>query len=56
MEPTAEYERQGFFGEVVFSAGQVVDGDEMTIYYGASDEIICGAKLSIAEILGTLGV
>jgi predicted GH43/DUF377 family glycosyl hydrolase len=28
-----------------------VDGDAVTIYYGASDSVICGARFSIAEIL-----
>jgi len=56
MEPTAAYERQGFFGEVVFSNGHVVDRDQITVYYGASDEIICGATLSIREILDSLGM
>ncbi|MGD0253870.1 MAG: glycoside hydrolase family 130 protein, partial [Verrucomicrobiota bacterium] len=43
MEPVAHYERTGFFGSVVFSNGQLVDGDQLTIYYGASDSVICGA-------------
>lgn len=54
MEPIADYERTGFFGNVVFTNGHVVDGDKLTIYYGASDSVICGATFSIAEILGTL--
>jgi len=54
MEPIAEYERTGFFGNVVFTNGHVVDGDTVTIYYGASDSVICGARLSIREILQTL--
>lgn len=51
MRPTAEYELCGFFGHVVFTNGHVVDGDTVTIYYGAADEFVCGAKLSINEIL-----
>jgi len=33
-----------------------VRGDEVTVYYGAADTSVCGATLSIAEILGVLGV
>lgn len=55
MEPIAEYEQKGFFGNVIFTNGQVVRGDEVTIYYGASDTVICGATLSINEMLATLG-
>jgi predicted GH43/DUF377 family glycosyl hydrolase len=54
MEPIADYEQVGFFGNVVFTNGHLVDGDEVTIYYGASDSVICGAKFSIREILDTL--
>ena len=56
MVPTTDYEKHGFFGTVVFTNGHVVDGDAVTVYYGASDEVICGAQFSIEEILGTLGV
>ena len=47
--------RLPFFGNVVFTNGQIVRGDEITIYYGASDEVICGARLSVARILEQLG-
>lgn len=56
VEPLAEYELTGFFGNVVFTNGHLVNGDDLTIYYGASDEVICAAKLSISEILSTLPV
>jgi predicted GH43/DUF377 family glycosyl hydrolase len=55
MEPSAAYEQTGFFGHVVFSNGHVVDGDTITLYYGAADEVICGARLSIAAVLASLG-
>lgn len=54
MEPIMEYEKSGFFGNVVFTNGHLVDGDEITLYYGASDEVICMAKFSIQQILGSL--
>ncbi|MGA2500697.1 MAG: glycoside hydrolase family 130 protein [Tepidisphaeraceae bacterium] len=54
MEPTADYERTGFFGNVVFTNGHLVDGDQITLYYGASDSVVCGARLSVSQILGTL--
>ena len=54
MEPIADYERTGFFGNVVFTNGHVVDGDTVTLYYGASDSVICGARLSIQDVLQTL--
>jgi predicted GH43/DUF377 family glycosyl hydrolase len=54
MEPLQAYEKTGFFGNVVFTNGHYVKGDDIFMYYGASDEVICGAKLSISEILSTL--
>jgi predicted GH43/DUF377 family glycosyl hydrolase len=54
MEPIAPYEKTGFFGNVVFTNGHLVDGDKLTLYYGASDEVICMAELSISEILDIL--
>ncbi len=50
----ADYEKTGFFGNVVFTNGHLVSGDEITMYYGASDEVICGATLSVNEILAGL--
>lgn len=54
MEPLAGYEKEGFFGSVVFTNGHLIDGDELTIYYGASDSVICAARFSIRGILDML--
>ncbi|MCH2205553.1 MAG: glycoside hydrolase family 130 protein [Lentisphaerales bacterium] len=54
MEPDADYEKEGFFGNVVFTNGHLINDDELTLYYGASDTVICAAKLSISEILESL--
>ena len=54
MEPLAEYEKTGFFGNVVFTNGHLVNGDEISVYYGASDEHVCLATLSIKSILKSL--
>ncbi len=56
MVPAATYELSGFFGNVVFTNGHTVghDGDTITIYYGASDEFVCGARFSIKEICSLL--
>lgn len=54
MEPIATYEKTGFFGNVVFTNGHIVDGDTIKMYYGASDEHVCLASFSINQILKTL--
>ena len=56
MEPIAEYEQTGFFGNVVFTNGHRVDGDNIQLYYGASDEHVCMASFSIKEILTQLNI
>lgn len=54
MVPLETYELSGFFGFVVFTNGHVIEGDRLTVYYGAADEFVCGAHFSIAEILSAL--
>ncbi|MGF6847052.1 putative GH43/DUF377 family glycosyl hydrolase [Chitinophaga sp. W3I9] len=54
MIPEAPYELTGFFGQVVFTNGHIVKGNEVTIYYGAADEVVCAARFSIGEILSSL--
>lgn len=54
MIPTEDYELTGFFGQVVFTNGHIVKGNELTIYYGAADEYICGATFSISGIMELL--
>jgi predicted GH43/DUF377 family glycosyl hydrolase len=55
LRPEAPYERQGFFGGVVFTCGVLADGDRVRAYYGAADEVTAVVDLPLAEILGGLG-
>jgi predicted GH43/DUF377 family glycosyl hydrolase len=54
MEPLETYEKEGFFGNVIFTNGHTVDHDRWILYYGASDTVICGAEFSITGILESL--
>jgi len=54
LKPEAPYEREGFFGSVVFTCGALADGDLVRIYYGAADGVTAVADLSLAEILAGL--
>ena len=54
MEPEEPYELEGFFGNVIFTNGHLVDGDRIALYYGASDKVICRADLSVGEVLENL--
>lgn len=51
LKPEAPYEREGFFGKVVFTCGALTDGDLVRVYYGAADGVTAVADLSLAEIL-----
>ncbi len=54
LSPEAPYEVDGFFRNVVFTCGVTVDGDDLRIYYGASDETIALAEGSVSEIVSAL--
>jgi predicted GH43/DUF377 family glycosyl hydrolase len=55
LSPDAPYEREGFFGNVVFTCGAVVEDDgRVLIYYGAADERIAGAETSVDDLLGAV--
>lgn len=51
LEPETPFEKVGVVNNVVFSNGHIVDGDEITIYYGGADKVICGAKISLTELI-----
>lgn len=54
MQPEAPYETAGFVPDVVFTCGALVDGDTVTIYYGAADTCIAAARMSVSGILASL--
>lgn len=55
LEPQTDYEKQGFFGNVVFTCGAIPYSDgRVVIYYGASDQYICAAETTIRDLLHTL--
>lgn len=56
LEPEANYEKKGFFGNVVFTCGCIYEDRTVKIYYGAADDKICRADISIEELYRHLGV
>ena len=55
MRPEAEYEKYGFYSNVVFPCGAITDDNSnVTIYYGASDESIAAAQTTIEKIISTI--
>jgi predicted GH43/DUF377 family glycosyl hydrolase len=51
LEPEAEYERGGFFGNVVFSCGLLFENGMLKIYYGAADTYVCYADIPLEDVL-----
>jgi predicted GH43/DUF377 family glycosyl hydrolase len=54
LSPEAAYEREGFFGSVVFTCGLLLEGGVVRVYYGAADGVTAVADLSLDEILAGL--
>lgn len=54
MEPEEDYEKKGFFGDVVFGTGGLVKDGVLTIYYGASDTSMAVCDVRIDDILDSL--
>lgn len=54
LSPEAPYEVHGFIPNVVFACGAIVDGDRVSLYYGAADKVMAGADLSVSEILDAM--
>jgi predicted GH43/DUF377 family glycosyl hydrolase len=55
LSPETPYEREGFFGGVVFTCGLLADEDRLRIYYGAADGVTAVADLSLEDILAEMG-
>ena len=51
LSPEAPYELQGFFGNVVFTCGALLEGDTLRLYYGVSDDSIALAEADINDVL-----
>jgi predicted GH43/DUF377 family glycosyl hydrolase len=56
MKAEENYEINGFFGNVIFSCGCVLEGEKVIIYYGAADCCIACATLELSDIWEYLGV
>lgn len=50
LEPQMPYELFGFFGNVVFTCGALIENDTLRIYYGAADESMCLAEMPLTRL------
>ncbi len=56
LEPETPEERMGQTPNVVFPCGAVVRGDDVYLYYGAADSVVCVARMALAAIYKRLGI
>lgn len=54
IKPEEDYEINGFFGNVVFNCGVLVEDDLLKIYYGAADNYMAYADVPLKEIMDDL--
>mgnify|MGYP001442273908 CR=1 FL=1 len=54
LEPEEDYEKEGFFGNVVFSCGALCEDGKVKLYYGAADTSMCYAEIGLSEIMDQL--
>jgi len=54
LVPEADYEKTGFFGNVVFSCGVLYEDGLVKIYYGAADTSMAYAEVPVLDILKEL--
>ncbi|MCO7512771.1 glycoside hydrolase family 130 protein [Serratia fonticola] len=56
LQPQAPYELYGFFDNVVFTCGALIENDTLRVYYGAADESMCLAEMPLAQLWQHLSV
>lgn len=55
-EPVEPYEVRGFFDNVVFSCGALVEGDQLHVYYGAADRVMALGTVALPDLWQAMGV
>ena len=51
LTPIEQYECIGDVPNVVFSCGNVQLDDQVIVYYGGADKVLCGASCELNELL-----
>jgi len=54
LEPSEKYEYEGFKGGVVYSCGAAVKGNDLYVYYGGADTVVCVATSLMDKFLDHL--
>ncbi len=51
LEPTTDFERYGRVPNVVFSCGAILMDNQLLMYYGGADTVLCVATYDLAELI-----
>jgi predicted GH43/DUF377 family glycosyl hydrolase len=51
LVPTTDYERFGRVPNVVFSCGAILMDDQLLMYYGGADSVVCVATYDLSELM-----
>ena len=54
LSPQEDYEREGYVKNIIFPSGTAVFDNELYIYYGAADQRVAVASVSMTELLARL--
>ena len=54
LEPTENYENNGYKGGVVYLSGAIIKNEELLVYYGASDSYVGVAQANLKEFIQSL--
>ena len=54
LVPQEDYELEGYVDNMAFPEGAIIEGDELSVYYGGGDRGVCLARGSLKELLSSL--
>ena len=54
LVPDQRYENEGFKSGVVYASGAIIKDDQLYVYYGGADSVICVATAPLEEFLQSL--
>ncbi|WP_218017989.1 glycoside hydrolase family 130 protein [Sphingomonas azotifigens] len=54
--PEHEYERSGFFNNVLFSCGALIRDETLWVYYGAADQTMALGTVALADLWAAMGL
>jgi len=54
LEPDSYYENEGFKPGVVYSCGAIVKEEELFVYYGGADSVVCVAAAPLKDFMNSL--